>query len=35
MKAVCGSGSTEKEFYGIRVAEEAEDLSGAFISHMP
>ena len=29
MKVACGSGSTEKEFYGIRVAEDSEDLSGA------
>lgn len=35
MKVACGSGSTEKEFYGIRIAEDAEDLSGALISHMP
>jgi P4 family phage/plasmid primase-like protien len=34
MKVACGSGSTEKEFYGIRVAEDAEDLSGAFTSKM-
>jgi hypothetical protein len=27
MKEVCGSGSTEKEFWGVREAEEA-DLSG-------
>lgn len=29
MKVVCANGSTEKEFWGIRVVEEAEDLSGA------
>ena len=33
MKSACGSGSTEREFYGIRVADESEDLSGALISH--
>lgn len=30
MKAVCASGSTEKEFWGIRIAEET-DLSGATV----
>ena len=35
MKIACGSGSTEKDFYGIRVAEDAEDLSGALIRNMP
>ncbi len=34
MKTACGSGSTEKEFWGIRVAEEA-DLSGNLLSDMP
>jgi P4 family phage/plasmid primase-like protien len=36
MRMVSGQGSTDKIFYGIRVSEEAMDLSGAsFLSHMP
>lgn len=36
MRVICGQGSTDKIFYGIRVTEEAMDLSGAsFLSHMP
>lgn len=34
MMVTCGQGSTEKEFYGIRIAEES-DLSGALLSNMP
>lgn len=34
MKAQCGSGSTEKEFWGVRVAEES-DLSGSLLADMP
>ena len=34
MKAHCASGSTEKEFYGVRLAEES-DLSGALLQNMP
>ena len=34
MKAQCGSGSTEKEFWGVRIAEET-DLSGSLLSNMP
>ena len=33
MKTTCASGSTDKEFWGIRVAEET-DLSGATIHHI-
>jgi phage/plasmid-associated DNA primase len=33
MKATCSSGSTEKEFWGVRVADET-DLSGAKILHV-
>ena len=37
MKEVCGAGSTEKEFWGIKpIEEDAQDISGAqFIGHMP
>jgi hypothetical protein len=35
MRAICGQGSTDKIFYGIRVTEEAMYLSDAFLSHMP
>lgn len=36
MKVACGSGSTEKEFWGVRILEdEAEDISGALIQNMP
>lgn len=35
MKTICGSGSTEKEFWGVRVVEESEDLSGNIITNMP
>ena len=37
MKEVCGLGSTDKEFWGIKpIEEDAEDISGAqFIAHMP
>jgi hypothetical protein len=32
MKTMSDAGSTEKEFWGIRIAEET-DLSGALITH--
>ena len=37
MKEVCGLGSTDKEFWGIKpIEEDAQDISGAqFIGHMP
>jgi len=36
MRVICGQGSTDKIFYGIRVSEEAMDLSGSnFLAHMP
>jgi len=35
MKAMCKGKSTEKEFWGIRFAEDAEDISGSLIRHMP
>jgi phage/plasmid-associated DNA primase len=35
MKQVCGGGSTDKEFWNVRVVEAGEDLSGALLSHMP
>lgn len=35
MKLVCGSGSTEKEFWGIHILDETEDISGGLIRHMP
>ena len=34
MKTQCGGGSTEKEFWGVRVAEET-DLSGNLLSNLP
>jgi hypothetical protein len=34
MMAHCGSGSTEKEFWGVRIAQDS-DLSGALLSNMP
>jgi len=34
MKTACGSGSTEKEFWGIRIADET-DLSGNLLAEMP
>ena len=33
MKEVCGCGSTDKEFWGVRTADEASDLSGNLIRH--
>lgn len=33
MKLECGSGSTDKEFWGIRISDEIEDMSGSLIKH--
>ena len=35
MKTMCGNGSNDKEFWGVRVAEEAEDISGNLLTRMP
>lgn len=35
MREMCGAGSTDKEYFGIRVLDEAPDLSGALIKHLP
>ena len=35
MKQMCGAGSTEKEFYNVRIVEESEDISGNLVKNMP
>jgi P4 family phage/plasmid primase-like protien len=34
MKEMCGAGSTEREFFGIRIQDESPDLSGALLRPM-